>query len=251
MNFGIWDSAVHEDGEQQRRIATAKKADTTPASIDFDNKTALFKGSGKIPYETTLNSCSCGDFAKRKLPCKHIYRLVLELEGADVVQGVNKNEYAEPPEDIYTLPVGCQKMLYDICAALSQDCNNAFIFERDENAVLLLHNGFCVETVLTLEAISALSAAQIKQVLNMAFPCRSDLPSKAAQKKSCVAWLNENYSTAYPLIEKCVIYLEGNEHTKKLKNTIKRRYEKRFKRVVTDYGDDVTSESLEEFFIQE
>jgi len=230
MKFGAWDSVLHEDGEQQRRIATARKADTTPASVDRENRAALFKGSGKIPYETTLDFCTCGDFIKRKLPCKHIYRLALELDGGDVVQGVNKNEYAEPPDDIFTLPVESQEMLYDMCAALTQDCINIFIFERNEYNELLLHKGFCVETVLTLEAISTLAVAQIKQVLNMSLPGRDDLPKKTAQRKSCIAWLESNYDSVAAIIEKSVICLECTEHTEKVKHKIKRRYERRFVR---------------------
>ena len=65
--------------EQLKRIKSAQSKKTTPNSIDKDNQTGIFPGSGKNPYETTLHSCTCRDFVVRHLPCKHIYRLRMEL----------------------------------------------------------------------------------------------------------------------------------------------------------------------------
>lgn len=60
--------------------------------IDKENKKALFKGSGKNPYETTLDTCTCRDFAVRNLPCKHIYRLRMELENPNISEEVKEFE---------------------------------------------------------------------------------------------------------------------------------------------------------------
>lgn len=92
-SFGEWDSGLHTLPDQIKRIATAKKKETTPSSVNREDETALFPGSGKRPYETSLSSCTCGDFFRRHLPCKHIYRLAMELGtfDADFEKGVNKN----------------------------------------------------------------------------------------------------------------------------------------------------------------
>ncbi len=66
--------------DQIKRIEKAKGAKMAPLSIDREKQTALFSGSGKKPYETTLDSCTCRDYFVRRLPCKHIYRLRMELE---------------------------------------------------------------------------------------------------------------------------------------------------------------------------
>lgn len=66
--------------EQVKRAEKAKGAKMKPLSIDYENKTALFAGSGKEPYKTDIGSCTCRDFILRKLPCKHIYRLRMELQ---------------------------------------------------------------------------------------------------------------------------------------------------------------------------
>ena len=52
----------------------------TPTEVDVEAETAIFTGSGKSPYETTIISCTCRDYFVRRLPCKHIYRLRYELE---------------------------------------------------------------------------------------------------------------------------------------------------------------------------
>ena len=72
------DIDTHPD--QKKRMEKAKEAKYQPLSIDYNAGTAVFAGSGKIPYETTLNSCTCRDFVVRRLPCKHIYRLRMELD---------------------------------------------------------------------------------------------------------------------------------------------------------------------------
>lgn len=71
---------VDSHPEQIRRIERAKGAKMSPTSIDYIEQTATFAGSGKKPYETTVDSCTCRDYFVRCLPCKHIYRLRMELD---------------------------------------------------------------------------------------------------------------------------------------------------------------------------
>lgn len=65
-SFQIWDDVIHTMPDQMKRIASAKKATTSPSSIDRESKTGVFEGSGKEPYHVTLESCTCGDFRRRK-----------------------------------------------------------------------------------------------------------------------------------------------------------------------------------------
>ncbi len=77
MGFEVWDG-VHDAPDQKKRIASAKSASCTPLSIARDIPAGSFSGSHGV-YETTLEACTCVDFMRRKLPCKHIYRLAMEL----------------------------------------------------------------------------------------------------------------------------------------------------------------------------
>lgn len=70
---------IDSQPEQIKRIEKARDAKCAPLSIDTGTKTAVFSGSGKKPYETTVDSCTCRDYFVRRLPCKHIYRLRMEL----------------------------------------------------------------------------------------------------------------------------------------------------------------------------
>jgi hypothetical protein len=68
---------IHEHEEQRVRQRNARKC--VIISIDKEAQTATFKGSGKKPYTTDFDGCTCQDFGMRKLPCKHMYRLAHEL----------------------------------------------------------------------------------------------------------------------------------------------------------------------------
>lgn len=74
---------VDSHPEQVKRMEKASGAKIAPLSIDYASKTAIFPGSGKAPYETTVDTCTCRDYFVRRLPCKHIYRLRMELEKAE------------------------------------------------------------------------------------------------------------------------------------------------------------------------
>lgn len=82
IEFGNWDSKIHCTLEQRNRIIRAKSSHMTPGIINHTTNSAEFYGSLGT-YHTTLNSCTCPDFQTRKLPCKHIYKLAMELGEMD------------------------------------------------------------------------------------------------------------------------------------------------------------------------
>jgi hypothetical protein len=228
VNFGTWDSTIHNNSEQQKRIATAKKSDTTPALVDRENKTAEFKGSGKSAYKATIDSCTCGDFIKRKQPCKHIYRLALELDGEEVQQGINKNEQeaTKLPCDIFSLPIESQKVLYDMCVANIYNKKSISIFERNEYSELLLYKGFCIENIPTSEDLNSIPVYMMKDVLFSYDIPEEDLPSRKAQRKSVVTCIEKHYDSLSAFINKHFIYLELNDASEKHKYKIHRRLAK-------------------------
>lgn len=60
----------------------ALTAATTPLSIDRDKQEGEFNGASNTrpePYHTTLEKCPCGAHGKPEHPCKHMYRLAIEL----------------------------------------------------------------------------------------------------------------------------------------------------------------------------
>lgn len=91
--FEKWPSGIHDTADQKKRLESARSSKTTPDSIDKERRSGVFAGSGAAPYATTLDSCTCGDFFRRQLPCKHMYRLAIELGLLDETaeKGINKN----------------------------------------------------------------------------------------------------------------------------------------------------------------
>ena len=73
-----WSADTHTTEHAAKRIKSAKSAKLTPLNIDAENLVGNFKGSSGR-YETHLDACQCVDFIRYKLPCKHMYRLAIEL----------------------------------------------------------------------------------------------------------------------------------------------------------------------------
>ncbi len=101
MSFAKW-SDCHDYVGQDKRIEKAKRAENTPLNISVEEKFGKFGGSHGT-YHTTLEYCECFDFKSRKMPCKHMYRLAIELgvidaDGVkeDEVKQVLKNDTAVP-----------------------------------------------------------------------------------------------------------------------------------------------------------
>lgn len=76
--WGQWDG-FHDSDDQLKRQKSSSEKKLTPISVNPEQGTGIFKGSGKSDYSTTLSNCTCIDFSRRKLPCKHMYRLAYEL----------------------------------------------------------------------------------------------------------------------------------------------------------------------------
>lgn len=87
-----WDNQ-HDSDDQKKRISKAYAADNTPLSIDRNTMIGRFQGSSGR-YETSIEKCTCIDFVRRKLPCKHMYRLAIELELFGEKRNAKADQYA-------------------------------------------------------------------------------------------------------------------------------------------------------------
>ena len=70
---------VHSSSEQKKRQERALEKKCSPISINKEQASGLFKGS-KGQYVTSLSQCDCVNLVRRKLPCKHMYRLAHKLD---------------------------------------------------------------------------------------------------------------------------------------------------------------------------
>ena len=77
-------SQVPLNDAQMRRLERGIECGFTPKKLNLDAKYAVIVGSSEYKaYKTTLTKCTCPDFQKRKLPCKHIYYLALQTGAID------------------------------------------------------------------------------------------------------------------------------------------------------------------------
>lgn len=74
-----WGFSIHDEPYQIERQDRACDKCYTPLSLDVSTSSGCFRGR-ESDYSTTLVWCSCTDFQRRALPCKHIYRLAHEFD---------------------------------------------------------------------------------------------------------------------------------------------------------------------------
>ena len=128
--WNSWDSEIHESPDSQKRIKSAKNAKLTPIHLDTTDGYAYFQG-GHGRYETFLDYCPCGDFRRRKLHCKHIYRLAMELglfesdfasDASKIIVPKTSNglSLSEAVEIVETLPKKSQHILHRNLTAFLQ-----------------------------------------------------------------------------------------------------------------------------------
>ena len=94
--FSAFPDSVQNEREQQSRMVKAHKDNLYIFPDTFDGSSAFILGSEGNVYKTSFISCTCMDFQKRKLPCKHMYKLAfwskkmnlydwgIELEGLKI-----------------------------------------------------------------------------------------------------------------------------------------------------------------------
>ncbi|MBQ8947789.1 MAG: SWIM zinc finger family protein [Lachnospiraceae bacterium] len=73
---------------QLDRLMRAREGELTARKVDRISGKAVFVGSTGGDYKTTLNKCTCPDFQKRNMPCKHMYYLADACGLLDEVKNV-------------------------------------------------------------------------------------------------------------------------------------------------------------------
>ncbi len=136
-----WGIDIHNDPEQVKRRNTATSTDYIPISLS--DSSGVFRGSKKN-YDTELSNCACRDFALRRKPCKHMYRLAYEL-GVYMFDGVvsdpskAKKRIDDVMPVVFSLPDELQLLYRDICYSCGKDNKNSRGYSLDnETAQIFL-----------------------------------------------------------------------------------------------------------------
>lgn len=223
MQFGKWPANIHDLPDQKKRAESARKSGMTPISIDAGAASAVFAGSGKSPYETTLDSCTCSDFVRRKLPCKHIYRLAAELglSGEPTERGMNRFAFSTTLD---SLSDDAKIVLYKIAGASSP-----VLLKRGPETEELVLKSLCVESIGNYAGASGTSTYDFREAIKntgVSFP--SELLEKGRRVKSMLSELQRMYEGNPQKIESLFIVLEPTPQVSENVNVINRRFSSLF-----------------------
>ena len=219
MTFGNWPETLHADKDQEKRIASAKSAKTTPYSIDKENETGVFSGSGASMYNTTLNTCTCGDFIHRKLPCKHMYRLAIEIGklNESVASGTNKNDEVALEEAVAEL-----ENLNDDAQKTIKNFLNASLYRNKKIFPCL-----CSEVSESLESCrfleildspkDALRAFNQKEIISILDEHELSGFKRKMSKEALISWCIENVSDIWGVFPKVIVFrfIERFDHAQR------------------------------------
>lgn len=149
-----WAFETHTTEYAKKRIKSAQSAKLTPIKIDVDDMYGYFQGSSGR-YETFLDYCPCGDFIRSKLPCKHIYRLAIELGLMDISVSHNLSSILTPISErvslsdtldiIESLSERAQRQLLNISGGLNSTTPICYV-DSQNDITELLQAGIVVET---------------------------------------------------------------------------------------------------------
>lgn len=136
--WGKW-SSCHNAPEQKERLLRGRSANYSPISIDKKKCAARIHGRHEI-YNVSLLQCDCMDFQKRKLPCKHMYRLAMELglineNTASYTHG--GYTWKQAIEIVEKYPEETQKIFYEVFMATKQGTESVRKKKCDELSVLI------------------------------------------------------------------------------------------------------------------
>jgi hypothetical protein len=89
--FPKWPDAVSNELEQLYRIRRAATENISIVSYSSGDGNAIIRGNSGAAYTTSLEGCTCEDFQKRGLPCKHMYVLAQYLRRVSLSSIANAN----------------------------------------------------------------------------------------------------------------------------------------------------------------
>lgn len=200
MNNLVWSQWVfhHDEPEQQKRADKATDKKLTPISIDVENCIGHFKGSKASTYVTSLADCTCVDFARRHLPCKHMYRLAHELHVFDLGSNVTSSSspVLQKNEAIALIEASLtedeQKSFRDFCYRCGND--SSATLEPREIAQKFLQFNLAVEVNDVSTLLSYLSMNDIRRFL----PPGTKSPRTRVELISLVVSLVKNEEIVLP-----------------------------------------------------
>ncbi len=226
-----WTNDIHETDDAKKRIASAKSSKLTPIKIETADMHGYFQGSSGR-YETFLDSCPCGDFRRTKKPCKHIYRLAMELgafesdftTNAAAIPAVRGEEasVSSTVDIVEGLSELAQLLLLEIAVHTKSDSPCYTVFS-DELSEELLSSGIVKEDS---RALKYKNAGELKRILDK-LGLEYDKKAKAKELyEYCTANYKDSLGEFYP--EVVTLYIDSHYNRRNIHYYLHRKYDSEF-----------------------
>lgn len=221
--FDYWEKEDLKSEETRIRLKRAKEQNIQVPEKAISPKLTVIGTTGK-PYTTTLYSCTCPDFTRRKKPCKHILKLAIVLNQIGM-----QDDFYEIPEDvedtISSLNAGAKEVMIKY---LRYDLNEENIFvSRDKIMIDLVHSGLFVECD---EPYLLLNKYYTKPELLTAIEntASTSKPRKDSRKEVLIQWLIENEPGVCKIMCQKYMILTVNPYIKPYAKDIIGKYKKEY-----------------------
>lgn len=167
----FWTRTDHRNTEQVKR--RQRSIQTNLIRIDKNSLTGIFGGTRGETYHTTLTSCGCYDFTKRRRPCKHMYRLAEELNQTVIqpteVLSSSKEKVADVPSPLGKAALSPSRSLTFDSNIQSTIAGSIFDLEPKDSKIEPIASGASVvkNSPRTPEATNARPAVQADEVKSL------------------------------------------------------------------------------------
>ena len=227
----LWSNDIHKTDDAKKRIASAKSSKLTPIKIDTADMYGYFQGSyGK--YETFLDICPCGDFRRTRKPCKHIYRLAMELGAFE--SDFKTDAIAIPAVRVETVPMSstvdiieglsepAQRVLLKIAANTKPD-SPCYAVVSDEFSEELLSSGIVKEDGRALKYNGIRALKRLLKELGLEYDKKA---GSAELFEYCAANYKDALSAYYP--ETVILCLDSHHSRRTIHFYLHRKYDTEF-----------------------
>lgn len=257
-----WKQEIHTTDYALKRIKSAKSAKLTPIKIDTTDFYGYFQGShGK--YETFLDFCPCGDFYRSKLPCKHIYRLAMELglmNNSDVKHNIHaivipKNERVSLDETINLVENLSEMAQYELLSIATniRSTTPTYLTELNTAILELINSGIVIDACPGQYKINFKKKSETTKLLDEENISYDKKARKGELEEICIKYIAEKATEKFG---KCIyVSIPKKFSTQKIHYYLHRKYdfqycfndnidEYRLPLVNTDLPDDDVTEQL-------
>lgn len=214
-----WDD-VHGTDAQKKSFAKALSAELTPISID-NGGVGSFSGKHGY-YTTTLEQCSCGDFTRRHLPCKHMYRLAIELGCIEGEAESNKLKVKRPKPDglpldkavdvLESLDEDALKILHNYLYSSFYENQQEIVGVKVSDAYMSLVSAGVL--VLCDEPIAILEALGRNEIRDRIIAAGTTSFNKNMKREILIKWALNNVPNVMELFSDCMAVKLADEYIK-------------------------------------